>query len=62
MDRTDYDTIGGWLYSRVDAIPPEIGQSVEYDGYLFIIEETEHKRISRVHVMKLEMLVEEEGA
>ncbi len=62
MDRTDYDTIGGWLYSRVDAIPPEIGQSVEYDGYLFIIEETEHKRISRVHVMKLEMLVEDAGA
>lgn len=62
MDRTDYDTIGGWLYSRVDTIPPEVGQSVEYDGYLFIIKETEHKRISRVNVVKLEMLVEGEGA
>ncbi|MGQ8871950.1 hemolysin family protein [Paenibacillus sp. TSA_86.1] len=62
MDRADYDTIGGWLYSRVDTIPPEVGQSVEYDGYLFIIKETEHKRISRVNVVKLEMLVEGEGA
>ena len=62
MDRTDYDTIGGWLYSRVDAIPPEVGQTVEHNGYLFVIEETEQKRISRVQVVKLEMLVEEEGA
>ena len=62
MDRTDYDTIDGWLYSRVDAIPPEVGQTVEHNGYLFVIEETEQKRISRVQVVKLEMLVEEEGA
>ncbi|KQY94614.1 hypothetical protein ASD24_03425 [Paenibacillus sp. Root52] len=62
MDRSDYDTIGGWLYSRVETIPPEVGQSVEYDGHLFVIQETEHKRISRVNVIKLEMLVEEEGA
>lgn len=62
MDRSDYDTIGGWLYSRVETIPPEVGQSVEYGGHLFVIQETEHKRISRVNVIKLEMLVEEEGA
>ena len=62
MDRSDYDTIGGWLYSRVETIPPEVGQSVEYGGYVFVIQETEHKRISRVNVIKLEMLVEEEGA
>lgn len=49
-------------YTRVDAIPPEVGQSVEYGGYVFVIQETEHKRISRVNVIKLELLVEEEGA
>lgn len=62
MDHDDYDTIGGWLYSRVQTIPPEVGQSAEYDGYVFVIQETEHKRISRVSAIRLEQLSEGEGA
>lgn len=44
----DYDTIGGWLYSRIE-IPPTANQKVVYNGgVMFIVEETEHMRISRV--------------
>ncbi|WP_138493747.1 hemolysin family protein [Paenibacillus pinistramenti] len=63
MDSEDYDTIGGWLYARIDALPPKIGQTAEFDGYLFTIEETDDKRISRVRLLKQQFLpLEEAGA
>jgi len=52
LDFDDYDTIGGWLYARIDALPPRKGQSVDYEGSTFIVDETEQKRISRVRVLK----------
>ncbi len=51
LDSTEYDTIGGWLYSRVESLPPQIGQSVAHEGHLLVIEETEQKRISRVKLV-----------
>ncbi|MFD0714019.1 hemolysin family protein [Paenibacillus sp. GCM10027626] len=49
----DYDTIGGWLYSQIE-IPPSRNQRIVHpDGYEFIIEETDHLRISRIIVHKL---------
>ncbi|GAF07445.1 hemolysin and related protein containing CBS domains [Paenibacillus pini JCM 16418] len=62
MDATDYDTIGGWLYSRIEAIPPQQGQSAEIDGHIFVVEETDNKRISRIKLLKPQMFVEEAGA
>ncbi|MFU1793008.1 hemolysin family protein [Paenibacillus azoreducens] len=62
LDTTDYDTVGGWLYSRIEAIPPQKGQSAEVDGHVFIVEETDHKRISRIKLIKPQMMVEEAGA
>ncbi|MDO7904862.1 hemolysin family protein [Paenibacillus sp. JX-17] len=62
LDSEDYDTVGGWLYSRVEAIPPRVGQSVEFEGFLFMVEEMEYKRISRIRLMKQEILAEEAGA
>ncbi len=49
----DYDTIGGWMYSQIE-IPPKKNQIVESeDGSVrFIIEETDHLRISRVMVIR----------
>lgn len=49
----DYDTIGGWMYSQIE-IPPKKNQIVESeDGSVrFIIEETDHLRISRVTVIR----------
>ncbi|TYA13654.1 hemolysin family protein [Paenibacillus faecis] len=63
LDSDDYDTIGGWLYSRIDILPPQAGQTVEHEGYTFMVEETDNKRISRVKLLKEQLLpIEEAGA
>lgn len=62
METEDYDTIGGWLYSKLEVNPPQKGQNVEFDGHLFVVEETENKRISRIKLLKLQFLTEEAGA
>lgn len=62
LDTDDYDTIGGWLYSKLEANSPQPGQSVEYDGHVFVVEETEHKRIARIKLLRLQLLAEEAGA
>ncbi|MBT2287852.1 HlyC/CorC family transporter [Paenibacillus albidus] len=62
METDDYDTIGGWLYSKLEINPPQKGQSTEFDGHLFIVEETENKRISRIKLLKAQLLTEEAGA
>ncbi|OAB42450.1 hemolysin family protein [Paenibacillus glacialis] len=61
MDTNDYDTIGGWLYSRLETIPPQKGQSVEFDNHIYIVDETDNKRISRIQLLKKQLL-EGEGA
>jgi CBS domain containing-hemolysin-like protein len=54
----DYDTIGGWIYSQIE-IPPSKNQQVSYnDEFQFIVEETDHLRISRVKVRRI---AEQEG-
>ncbi|MFC5450222.1 hemolysin family protein [Paenibacillus aestuarii] len=53
IESDDYDTIGGWIYSQIE-IPPSKNQQVTYnDELMFIVEETEHLRISRVIVRKI---------
>lgn len=56
LDSDDYDTIGGWLYSRIQVLPPQVGQSVENDGYIYVVEQTDNKRISRVKLVKQELI------
>jgi CBS domain containing-hemolysin-like protein len=52
IDTDDFDTIGGWIYSQID-IPPKRDQRVHYPGgFTFIIEETDHLRVSRINVRK----------
>jgi len=54
IETDDYDTIGGWLYSQIE-IPPSRNQRVVHpDGYEFVIEETDHLRISRILIRKLQ--------
>jgi CBS domain containing-hemolysin-like protein len=49
----DYDTIGGWIYSQIE-IPPSKDQQVIYnDEFEFMVEETDHLRISRVKVRRI---------
>lgn len=48
IESEDFDTIGGWLYSQTE-IPPTRNQRVLLDdGLEFVIEETDHLRISRI--------------
>ncbi|WP_127590728.1 hemolysin family protein [Paenibacillus lautus] len=64
VDTEDYDTIGGWLSSRLEVLLPHKGQSVMYEDYRFVIEETEHKRISRIRLIRQQqqLIQEEAGA
>ncbi|MBA9083993.1 CBS domain containing-hemolysin-like protein [Fontibacillus solani] len=63
LDSEDYDTIGGWLYSRIEILPPRIGDTVEHEDYLYMVEEIDNKRISRVKLLKQQFLpIEEAGA
>jgi CBS domain containing-hemolysin-like protein len=62
METDDYDTLGGWLYSKLEINPPQKGQSVEFDNHLFMVEETDNKRISRIKLLKVQFLTEEAGA
>ncbi|GIP38474.1 membrane protein [Paenibacillus sp. J31TS4] len=50
----NYDTIGGWIYSQIE-IPPKKNQRVRFENrFEFIVEETDHLRISRLTVRRLE--------
>lgn len=50
----DYDTIGGWIYSQIES-PPKKNQYVESEeGLRFTIEETDHLRISRITVTRVD--------
>ena len=52
----DYDTIGGWVYSQIEN-PPRKNQTIEVEeGIRFIIEETDHLRISRIFVVRDEQM------
>ncbi|MNF96862.1 Hemolysin C [compost metagenome] len=52
IESDDYDTIGGWLYAQIE-IPPKRNQKVtKDDDYEFIVEETDHLRISRITVRR----------
>ncbi len=52
IESDDYDTIGGWLYAQIE-IPPKRNQKVTTDDdYEFIVEETDHLRISRINVRR----------
>lgn len=54
IETDDYDTIGGWIYSKIE-IPPVNNQRVNYGGsFEFIIEETDHLRISRLLIRRID--------
>ncbi|NEW05227.1 HlyC/CorC family transporter [Paenibacillus sp. SYP-B3998] len=53
IESNDYDTIGGWIYSQTEISPIKNQQVMYNDELLFIVEETDHLRISRVMVRKL---------
>jgi len=56
LDPDNVDTIGGWLYSRIE-IPPQVGHKVSHHGDQFFVEEVDHMRITRV-LIKLHYILE----
>ena len=42
-----FDTIGGWLYSKIE-IPPKVDEKIEFNGDEYIVEEVDNVRITRV--------------
>ncbi|WP_425474351.1 hemolysin family protein [Sporomusa termitida] len=53
LDAEDVDTLGGWMSIQVE-MPPQVGRKIGYDGYEFIVEEADNRRITRVLLRKLE--------
>ncbi|MBQ7044912.1 MAG: HlyC/CorC family transporter [Clostridia bacterium] len=57
----DYDTIGGFIMQQIGKILSEDEYvSVEYEGYRFIVEEVDERRIERVRSEKLEVSEDQE--
>ena len=42
-----FDTIGGWLYSKIE-IPPKVDEKIQFNGDEYIVEEVDNVRITRV--------------
>lgn len=47
LDSESFDTIGGWLYSRIE-MPPVIDDKIIYEGDEFTVEEVDNVRITRI--------------
>lgn len=48
----DNDTIGGWVFSRLQEIP-QVGDSIQYDDFHFTVEEMDQHSITRLLVKSL---------
>jgi len=51
-DEVDFDTLRGFVYSRLGHIP-ETGETFDYDGYRFSVTDAEKTRVNRVRIEKL---------
>lgn len=51
-EEDDYDTIGGFVFNHIGAIPNE-GDSFTYQRYEFIIKEVENNRVSKIIIKKI---------
>jgi CBS domain containing-hemolysin-like protein len=48
----EYDTLSGFLYEQFGRIPG-VGESVEWQGFRFVVESADQRRIERVRVERL---------
>ncbi|KFZ39977.1 MULTISPECIES: hemolysin family protein [Thermoactinomyces] len=49
IEDEDNDTIGGWLFSKLEKVP-SVGDQVEFEGFVFTVKEMDQWRISRILV------------
>lgn len=59
-DQSDYDTLAGFLIDEFDRIP-EPGESLEFAGHQFTVEEADERRVMAVLVSRLEYDDEDES-
>lgn len=52
QESDDYETIAGWLLSKLDSVP-EAGDEFEFDGYRYTIEKMRRNRIQNLKVVRL---------
>jgi CBS domain containing-hemolysin-like protein len=59
----DADTLGGYLFARIGRVP-KVGEKLEENGLVFIVEQVVGRRIRRVRAQKLEttILAKERGS
>ncbi|WP_240627341.1 hemolysin family protein [Thermoflavimicrobium daqui] len=53
IDDPDNDSIGGWLFSRLERVP-QVGDQVEFEDYLFTVKEVDRLRITRILVKPIQ--------
>ncbi|MFB9327489.1 hemolysin family protein [Paenibacillus aurantiacus] len=51
IEDEDVDTIGGWLFTRLEGNPVK-GKKIIHDGYIFEVAESVKLRVLRVHIYK----------
>ena len=52
-EERDYDTLGGFIYTKVGDIPNE-GHTLSYNGYIFTVKKLNGHRIEKVQIEKAE--------
>ena len=50
--KDDYETLGGFIYDLFGSVP-EAGESIDYSGYKFTIEEVEGQRLIKIRIEKV---------
>jgi CBS domain containing-hemolysin-like protein len=50
LDEDEFDTVGGFLFGILEHVPVT-GESLEIDGWRFVVDELEGRRITRVRVL-----------
>ena len=49
LESEDYDSLGGFIIERLDHLP-QAGESIEYEGMKFVVQQVDKKRIEKVHL------------
>jgi CBS domain containing-hemolysin-like protein len=53
IESSDIDSIGGWIYSKIET-SPQVNQKIKYNKYEFIITKFDKQRISRITVTTID--------
>lgn len=51
LESHEVDTLAGWIYMQIDH-PPQVGDTIKEGNYVFVVEEVDHYRITRVQVKR----------